>query len=186
MCEFCGMWIISIKLLTIILGKTRRIATWCKELTYWKRPWCWERLRAGGEGDDRGWDCWMTSLTQWTWVWVTPGVGDGQGGLACCSSWGRKELDTTEWLNWTESTETTFVEITPKICMSPNQSLISQPLLDFCALWDTVHHCLLYLFMTAACGILVPQPGIKPVPSAVSAWSPNHWTTREVPITASL
>ena len=39
-------------------------------LTHWKRPWCWERLRAGGEGDDRGWDGWMASPTQWTWVWV--------------------------------------------------------------------------------------------------------------------
>ena len=37
----------------------------------WKRPWCWERLKAGGEGDDRGWDDWMTSLTGWTWVWVS-------------------------------------------------------------------------------------------------------------------
>ena len=44
--------------------------TWCEELTYLKRPWCWERLRAGGEGDDRGWDGWMASPTQWTWVWV--------------------------------------------------------------------------------------------------------------------
>ena len=35
-----------------------------------KRPWCWEILRAGGEGDDRGWDGWMVSPTQWTWVWV--------------------------------------------------------------------------------------------------------------------
>jgi len=41
-----------------------------KELTHLKRPCCWERLRAGGEGDDRGWDGWMASLTQWTWVWV--------------------------------------------------------------------------------------------------------------------
>ena len=41
------------------------LATWCKELTHWKRPWCWERLRAGG-GDDRGWDGWMASLTQRT------------------------------------------------------------------------------------------------------------------------
>ena len=49
------------------------LATWCGELTYWKRPWCWERLRAGGEGDDRGWDGWMASLTQWTWVWVDSG-----------------------------------------------------------------------------------------------------------------
>ena len=38
-----------------------------------ERPWCWERLRAGGEGDDRGWDVWMASLTQWTWIWVNPG-----------------------------------------------------------------------------------------------------------------
>ena len=38
-----------------------------------ERPWCWERLRVGGEGDDRGWDGWMTSLTQWTWVWVNFG-----------------------------------------------------------------------------------------------------------------
>ena len=35
-----------------------------------KRPWCWERLKTGGEGDDRGWDDWMASLTQWIWVWV--------------------------------------------------------------------------------------------------------------------
>ena len=46
------------------------LATWCEELTHLKRPWCWERLRAGGEGDDRGWDGWMASLIQWTWVWV--------------------------------------------------------------------------------------------------------------------
>ena len=46
------------------------LATWCEELTHLRRPWCWERLRAGGEQDDRGWDGWMASLTQWTWVWV--------------------------------------------------------------------------------------------------------------------
>ena len=44
------------------------LATWCEELTHWKRPWCWERLKAGGEGDDRGRDGWMASLTWWTWV----------------------------------------------------------------------------------------------------------------------
>ena len=41
--------------------------------THWKRPWCWERLKAGGEGDDRGWDGWMASLTQWTGVWASSG-----------------------------------------------------------------------------------------------------------------
>ena len=40
--------------------------------------------------------------TRWTWVWVNSRVGDGQRGLACCNSWGRKESDTTERLNWTE------------------------------------------------------------------------------------
>ena len=44
------------------------LTTWCEELTHLKRPWCWERLKAGGEGDDRGWDGWMASPTQWTWV----------------------------------------------------------------------------------------------------------------------
>ena len=48
-------------------------AIWCKELTHLKRPWSWERLRAGGERTDRGWDGWMASLTQWTWVWVNSG-----------------------------------------------------------------------------------------------------------------
>ena len=70
------------------------------ELTHWKRLWCWEGVGAGGEGDDRGWDGWMASLTRWMWVCVNPGVGDGQGGLACFDSWGRKELDTTERLIW--------------------------------------------------------------------------------------
>ena len=53
--------------------KLQYFATWCQEPTHWKRPWCWERLRAGGEGDDRGWDGCMASLTQWTWVWPKSG-----------------------------------------------------------------------------------------------------------------
>ena len=49
------------------------LATSCEVLTHWKRLWCWEGLGAGGEGDDRGWDGWMASLTRWTWVWVISG-----------------------------------------------------------------------------------------------------------------
>ena len=85
------------------------LATWCEELTHWKRLWCCERLRAGGERDNRGWDGWMASLTWWTWIWVSSGSCDGQGGLAGCNSWGCKESDTTERLNWTELTEATEV-----------------------------------------------------------------------------
>ena len=44
-----------------------------KTLTHWKRPWCWERLKARGEGDDRGSDGWMASPSQWIWVWVSLG-----------------------------------------------------------------------------------------------------------------
>ena len=75
------------------------LVTWCEELTHLKRPWCWERLKVGGEGSDRGWDGGMASLTQWTWVEQAAGVDNGQGGLVCCSPLGRKELDVTEWLN---------------------------------------------------------------------------------------
>ena len=82
------------------------LASWCEELTHLKRFWCWERLKAGGEGDDRGWNGWMASPTQWTWLWVNSGVGDGQGGLVCCSPWSRKEsTDTTKPLNWLVSSK---------------------------------------------------------------------------------
>ena len=50
--------------------KSNTLAIGCEELTHLKRPWCWERLQAGGEGDNGGWDGWMASPTQWTWVWV--------------------------------------------------------------------------------------------------------------------
>ena len=53
--------------------KLHTLATSCEELTHLKRPWCWERLRAGEEGDDRGWSGWVASLTWWTWVWVASG-----------------------------------------------------------------------------------------------------------------
>ena len=71
-------------------------------LIHWRRPWCWERLKAGHEGDDRGWDGWMASLTDGHEFEQMPGVVDGQGSLACCSTWGCKESDTTERLNWTK------------------------------------------------------------------------------------
>ena len=78
--------------------------SWCEDLTHWKRPWCWEGLRAGGEGDDRGWDGWMASLTQWTWIWVDygswwltwrPGVLQFMGSQRVGHDWATE-------LNWTD------------------------------------------------------------------------------------
>ena len=63
----------------VFIGRTdwswnsNTLATWCKELTHWKRPWCWERVKTGGEEDNRGWDGWMASPTWWTWIWVSSG-----------------------------------------------------------------------------------------------------------------
>ena len=59
--EWCWSW------------NSNTLATWCKQSTLLKRPWCWERLKTGGEGDNRGWDAWMVSPTQWRWVWVDSG-----------------------------------------------------------------------------------------------------------------
>ena len=79
------------------------LTTWYKELTHWKRPWCWERLRAGGEGDGRGWDGWVTSQTWWTWVWVSSRSWWWTGKLGVLQSMGSQRV-THSWateLNWT-------------------------------------------------------------------------------------
>ena len=68
------------------------LATWCKELTHWKRPCCWERLKEGGEEDDRGWDGWLASLTQWTWVWVGSGSWWWTGKLGMMQSMGSQKV----------------------------------------------------------------------------------------------
>ena len=88
------------------------LATSFEELTHLKRPWCWERLRAGREGDDRGWDDWMASPTWWTWVWVDsrswwwtrrPGV------LWFMGSRSQTRLSNWTELNWLHSNKITFV-----------------------------------------------------------------------------
>ena len=77
------------------------LATWYKKLTHLKRPWCWKRLKAGGEGDDRRWDDWMASLSWWTWVWASFGSWWWTGKPSVLQSMWYKESD-SEWLNWTD------------------------------------------------------------------------------------
>ena len=72
---------------------TSTLTIWWEEPTHWKRPWCWQRLKAGGEGDDRAWDSWKASLTQWIGIWARS--------LVCCSLWGhRVRRDWATELNW--------------------------------------------------------------------------------------
>ena len=75
---------------------------WWEQLTHLKRPWCWERLRAGGEGDDREWDGWMASPTWWTRAWVNSRNWWWAGRPGMLQSMGHKESDTTEHLSWTD------------------------------------------------------------------------------------
>jgi len=68
------------------------LATWCEELTHWKRPWCWERLREGGEEGDRAWDDWMASLIQWTWTWANSRRRWGTGKPGVLQSMGSQRV----------------------------------------------------------------------------------------------
>ena len=84
--------------------KLQYLPTWWAEVTHLKRPWCWERLKVGGEGDNRGWDGWMVSPTQKTWVWVNsrcwlwigrPGVLQAMGSQRVGHDWATEP-------NWTD------------------------------------------------------------------------------------
>ena len=85
---------------------TNILATWCEELTHWKRPWCWERWKVGGEGNDRGWDGWMASPIQQTWVWVSSRSWWWTGKPGFLQSIGSKRLrhnwvtEPTDWHVW--------------------------------------------------------------------------------------
>ena len=65
--DWCWIWNSSISVI------------WCEQLTHWKSPWCWERLRTEGEEGVRGWDGWMASLMQWAWTWENSGRWWGTG-----------------------------------------------------------------------------------------------------------
>ena len=75
---------------------------WRIHWIHWKRPWCWERLKVGGQGDNRGWDGWMASLTQWTWVWVNSGSWwwTGRPGVLQSVESLRVRQDWATELNW--------------------------------------------------------------------------------------
>ena len=118
--EWCWSWNSSI------------LASSCKELTHWKRLWCWEGLGAGGEGDDQGWDGWRASRTRWTWVWVNsgrwwwtgrPGVLQFMGSQRVGHNW------VTE-LNWTEQglfTQSSWPEFPISVSLPPSIGRVHFP-----------------------------------------------------------
>ena len=78
---------------------SNNLSTWCEQLTHWKRPWCWEGLKVGEKRGDRGWHGWMTSLTQWTWVWTNFGKWWRTGKPGMLQSMGSQTW--TQLSNWT-------------------------------------------------------------------------------------
>ena len=93
----------------VFIGRTNAEAEtpvlWAPDVKNWllKRPWCWERWKAGGDRDDRGWDGWMASPTLWTWVWVDSGSWwwTGRPGVLRFMGWQRVGHDWATELIWT-------------------------------------------------------------------------------------
>ena len=88
--EWCWSW------------NSNTLATSWEGLTHWKRLWCWEGLGAGGEGDNRGWDGWMASLTRWTWVWVNSGRWWWTGRTGVLQFMGSQTVGRAWLSDWTE------------------------------------------------------------------------------------
>ena len=111
------------------------MAASCEELTHWKRLWCWEGLGAGGEGDDRGWDGWMASLTRWMWVWVNSRSWwwTGRPGVLRFMGLQRVGHDWATDLIWSDL-----------MCFKPIQPLEDNKAILFCSLWVSASSCSCY------------------------------------------
>ena len=163
--------------------------------THWKRLWCWERLKAR-EGDNRGWDGWMASPTQWTWVWVGSGSWWSTGKPGVLQSLGPQRVghDWVTELNWTlimiymkfnpedgGTYQNVLLDIlnTSLSSLSFENSLLSflnKPLnyLNYSirlkmslSIQHVEYFTIFFLMCHTACRILVPRPGMEPVPLPV-------------------
>ena len=132
------------------------LATSCEELTHWKRLWFWEGLGAGGEGDDSGWDGWMTSPTLWIWVWVNsgslwwterPGVLQFMGSQSVGHDWAT-ELNWTEVIQksslmllamWGYSKKDGYLWTRKQVLMHAQSCLTLWDPMDCSLLWFSVH-----------------------------------------------
>ena len=134
------------------------LATWCEELPHWKRPWCWEGWKAGGDRDDSGWDGLMASPTQWTWVWVTSGSWWWTGRPGVLQSMGSQRVR-HDW-----ATELSWIF---KRCMCVCGFILSVPDSEqkFFLVLSLVKSSMLYFFFKA----------IKQVSLASDIGEWNHW-----------
>ena len=110
----------------ILKLKLQHFGHWCEELTHWKGSWCWERLKAGGEVDNRGWDGWMASLTRWTWIWTSSRswiLTGRPGGLQSMGSQ-RIRHDWATELNWV-MTSKNVARLFWKLAFTPNPGPLS-------------------------------------------------------------
>ena len=116
----------------ILNGRTQwnsnTLATWCEELSYGKWPWCGERLKAGGGGDNRGWDGWVASLTRWSWVWTSSGCWWWTGKPGVLQSVGLQRVghDFMTELNWSENSLLTHSTPSFRSCLHA-ATLLSVP-----------------------------------------------------------
>ena len=118
------MWKTTIYWALSMWWNSSTLATSCVAMTHWKRLWCQEGLGARGEGDDRGWDGWVASLTRWMWVWVNSGSwwGTGRPGMLQFLGSQRVGHDWATELNWTSMWWT---------------SLVAQMVKNLPAMWET-------------------------------------------------
>jgi len=144
--EWCWSW------------NSSTLATSCEELTHWKRLWSWEGLRAGGEGDDRGWDGWMASLTRWTWVWVNSGSWwwTGRPGVLRFVRSQRFRHDWATELNWVPNSQS-FPSPTPSpltitslfLCL-----LIYFTDMFICSTFQLLHISYIFYYLSSLSGLL--------------------------------
>ena len=178
------------------------LATWYKELTNWKRSWCWERLRAGEEEDDRGWDYWMASPTRWTWVWANSGRW-----------WRTGKPGVLQFIELQRVRHNLATEQQQKQQELPISILYSEKyvfksfilkIFIYLAVWDLSCGMCCFFFLivvvahriflvvtfgificsmwTRSCSMwdLLPWSGTEPRPPTLGVWSLSHWAIWEV------
>ena len=166
--------------------KVQYFGHWCEELTHLRRPYCWERLKVGGEGEDRGWDGWMASPTQWTWVWANSGRWwrTGKPGVLQSVSWTRLSDWTAILPSLTGRTGSGHHTTVPSTSSPQHRPVApSAEAMTLLAQWTCFPVWLLWGLSTTRCWMLGPWVGVG---ISTHMWPPpcpreQHWGTAKTP-----